>query len=333
MVELGSYRPAYDDTVSGPVPEIWVQISTHKRSLPSLLLSSKMATYSQQDFDTNHYDSARPSYPDQFYDTVVDFHKKTGNPTNLAIDVGCGTGFVAFKLTKYFDQVIGTDISKAMVDQCNLANSDKKVRFLVAPGEKSPAEVAEASVDLITAAECCHWMDHPAFFTECARILKPGATLAYWFYLDPVFVGQPRANEIYTDYAYGSSVEKFGEEYERFFGSYYEQPGHEFFRTAMASVSPPDSLFTDIVRHHYVPERVADGPGFTTLFIRRVVTLKVYRDYVTSWSGYHNWKKENGDKPETVDRFMSELAEAIGVDMDTPVEIIFPTVYTFARRR
>lgn len=291
-----------------------------------------MATYSEKDFDTVHYNSARPSYPEKFYHTLMEYHQAKSQQTDFAMDVGTGSGFVAFKLADYFDRVLGTDISESMVSQCNNdpRTNGCKIQFAVAPAEQSPSFVEPESVDMITGAECCHWMDHPRFFHECARVLKKGATLAYWFYLDPVFVGNARANEIYTDYAYGSSVEKYGEKSERFFGPYYEQPGHEFFRTAMATVTPPEELFTDVIRHHYHPEK--NDKTYTTLYIERNVTLSVYRDYVTSWSGYHNWKKDHGDE-DTVDRFMEELAEALDVDMATPVKIVFPTVYTFARKR
>lgn len=296
-----------------------------------------MATYSQTDFNTSHYNTARPSYPDLFYETLMEYHHAGPSETKLAVDVGCGSGFVTFKLANYFDKVIGTDISETMVKQCSsdprTVSGKGNIQFAVASGEKAPKFLAENSVDLITGAECCHWMDHPAFFQECARILKKGGTLAYWFYLDPVFVGNAKANEINIDYSYGSSVEKYGDEYERFFGPFYEQPGHNFLRSAMAEVSPPSEAFSDIIRHHYIPSEHEDGPSFTTLYIERNVPLSVYRDYVTSWSGYHTWKKAHGDKPDTVDRFMEELSAALGVDMNTPVKIVFPTVYTFARKR
>lgn len=297
-----------------------------------------MATYSEKDFNTSHYNTARPSYPDQFYQTLLKYHN-AGSDTHidLAVDVGCGSGFVAFKLVKYFQKVVGTDISEIMVRQCNcdtrtIANNGR-IEFAVAPGEQFPDFIEPNSVDLITGAECCHWMDHPAFFSECARVLKKGATLAYWFYLDPMFIGNTEANEIYMDYAYGSSVELYQDKYERFFGPFYEQPGHNFLRTAMAEVNPPEEQFTDIIRHHYIPSEQTNGPEYTTLYIERNVSLRIYRDYVTSWSGYHNWKKVHADKPDTVDQFMEELSEALGVDLDTPVKIVFPTVYTFARKR
>lgn len=294
-----------------------------------------MATYSENDFNTAHYNTARPSYPDLFYQTLVQYHKEGNNPKfQSALDVGCGSGFVTFKLTEFFETVTGTDISATMIGQCQAdLRASSKIQFAVAPGEKSPEFIGENSVDMITAAECCHWFDHDLFFRECHRILKPGGTLAFWFYLDPVFPGHEKANQLYTEYAYGLSVAKYGDAYERFFGDFYEQPGHEFFRTAMASVSVPEPLYEDIVRHHYVPKAGENGEEITSLYIERVVPLSVYKDYVTSWSGYHNWKKVHGDKPDTADRFIEELSEAMGVDVNTPVRIVFPTVYTFARKK
>lgn len=326
---------------SGPVSlSSWVQISPYKSKqyihiLPFDIKFNIMATYSDSDFNSAHYQSARPSYPAAFYKTLLDYHQKGPASTDLAVDVGCGSGFVTFKLVEFFNHVIGTDISTVMISQCKnderTKNLEGKISFVVAPGEKAPQEISPQSVDMVTGAECCHWMDHDKFFKECARILKPGATLAYWFYLDPIFVGQPEANRIYTDFTYGSSVEKHNDSYERFVGPFYEQPGHEYLRTAMAEVSPPSELFYDVVRHHYNP--LVHDENYTTLFIKRRITLNIYKDYVTSWSGYHNWKKVHGDKPDAAEEFIQNLAHAMAVDLETPVDIIFPTVYTFARRR
>ncbi|QBM90265.1 Methyltransferase domain-containing protein [Metschnikowia aff. pulcherrima] len=295
-----------------------------------------MSTYSEQAFDSSHYDSARPTYPDQFYRTLVDYHKQVeGNVTSLAMDVGTGPGFVAFQLTKYFDHVIGTDLSLTMIKTCNarretLLEKDR-LEFHTAPAEKAPDTVAPLSVDVITAAEACHWMDHPKFFAECARILKPSGTLAYWFYLEPVFVHSPEATEIHRKYNWDSSVETEGSDYEKYFGRFFEQPGHDLYGDAMSTVSPPDELYSHVTRHYYHPYQ--HDQNHSTLFIEKKLTLKTYRDLARSWSGYHNWKKAYPDKPDAADMLVAEVQEALRVDEDTPIDIIFPTVYTFARKR
>lgn len=295
-----------------------------------------MATYSEQAFDSSHYNSARPTYPDQFYEKLVAYHKENdGNVTDLAMDVGTGPGFVAFKLTRHFDHVIGTDLSPTMISECNSRREEwknkEKIEFHTAPAEKAPGFVAPLSVDVITSAEACHWMDHPRFFAECARILKRGGTLAYWFYLDPVFVNNPTATEIHRKYSWDSSVETEGSEYEKYFGRFFEQPGHDLYGDAMSKVSPPEELFSHVTRHYYHPYE--HGRDYTTLFIEKQLSLKTYRDLARSWSGYHNWKKAYPDKPDAADQLVAEVQEALGIAEDTPIDIIFPTVYTFARKR
>ncbi|GEQ66944.1 hypothetical protein JCM33374_g607 [Metschnikowia sp. JCM 33374] len=295
-----------------------------------------MSTYSEQAFDSSHYNSARPTYPDKFYKTLVDYHlEKKGNVTELAMDLGTGPGFVAFKLTKYFSHVIGTDLSSTMIEECNarLEGSPEKgnLEFHQSPAEKSPEFIAESSVDVITVAEACHWMDHPKFFAECARVLKRGGTLAYWFYLDPVFVNNIKATEIHRKYSWDSSIETEGSDYEKYFGRFFEQPGHDLYGDAMSKVSPPDELFGNVIRHYYHPYE--HDHNYTTLFIEKKLTLKTYRDLARSWSGYHNWKKQYPDRPDAADQLVAEVQQALGVDEDTTIEIIFPTVYTFAQKK
>lgn len=284
-----------------------------------------MATYSKKDFDTKTYDSARPSYPDEFYPTILDYHQ---GPRKLAVDIGCGSGFVTFKLTPHFDRVIGTDISETMIAQCK---SDPRAvngpEFFVAPGEDL-AQIESGSVDLLTGAECCHWLNHPRWFKECHRVLRQGGTLAYWFYLDPVFVSLPIANEIYQDYAYGLKIENG---VDRFMGNYYEQPGHEFFRTAMKTVEIPSDLFEDILVNHYDPRH--EKPTTTTLLIKKTINLAAWREYVKSWSAYHLWMADNGGERDVADEYINELKKRVGWDENTAIDIVFPTIYYFARKR
>lgn len=294
-----------------------------------------MATYSEKDFDAKHYHDARPLYPDSYYETLLLFHNvKEGNANEFAMDVGCGSGFVGLKLTDYFSHVLGTDLSETMI-QASRKNADAAskgtIEFLVAPAENAPEIVKANSVDMITAAEACHWMDMDKFFEESARILKPNGTLSYWFYLDPVFIGFPEATKLSLEFSYDSSVQKYGDSYERFLGPYFENPGHERYRSGLEGVSPPESKYYDVVRHYYHPEE--HDREHTSLYIEKTITLRTYKEYCTSWSGYHNWKADNPSKPDTVDQYISKLQEILNVDLNTPISMIFPTVYTLARKK
>ncbi|CAK9438482.1 uncharacterized protein LODBEIA_P27060 [Lodderomyces beijingensis] len=307
-----------------------------------------MSSYSEANFNSRHYDESRPNYPEPFYKALIEYQCKTGQ-SGLAVDIGCGSGFVAFKLMDLFDNVVGTDPSKTMIAQCRASprpnkNPSKTIEFIQGTAERHPGIIKPSSVDLVTGAECCHWVDHEQFFRESARVLKPDATLAYWFYKDPVFIGHPEANKIYENYTYNSSLEQSrgsDEAFERYMGPYYQQPGHDYLRSLLKEKSPPESLFYDIVRHEYVSER--DGApakngedpftSKTPLFISKTIDMNWFLNYVKSWSAYHTWMKKHGDKYDIAETFVEELKQKMGWCDDTKVDVIWDTVYTFARKK
>lgn len=277
-----------------------------------------MTTYADKSFNAAHYDNARPSYPSSFYRVLMDYHQRKNGDTNLAVDVGCGTGLVTFELAKYFDQVIGTDPSTTMIDQCNTKSIDN-IKFMVGSAEAFPDEIAANSVDMITGAECIHWVDHGNFFQESARILKPGGTLAYWFYKDPIMVGYPEANDLYDKYCYGDN----------YMGKYWQQPGRNFLRTFMKEVEIPP-IYDNIIRVEYLK---SDFLKPTPLSIKMTVRVDWWESYIKSWSAYHSWMKENGHKSDIAEDFLAELKQVLNWSNDTQIELIWETMYTFATKK
>jgi len=120
-------------------------------------------------------------------------HKAT-LPLQLVVDVGCGTGQAVKGLAPYATQIIGTDPSQGQIDQAKAAITLPNVQFKVSRAEVLEG-ITDHSVDLLTAAQCIHWFDFPAFFTEARRVLKPGGILAYWGYNYSLFEGD-NANEL-----------------------------------------------------------------------------------------------------------------------------------------
>lgn len=295
-----------------------------------------MSQYSDKEFNSERYDSARPTYPDEIYEELLKYHK---GPTKLAIDVGTGSGFVSYKLTPFFEKVIGTDVSQTMINACLKNNKyaeaieSGKLQFETGSSEKHPADIEDQSVDLITAAECCHWFNHNAYYKESARVLRSGGTLAAWFYRDPIFVGFPAADEIYWNYSYNSLVEKDddGENIERWMGAFYEQPGHEFLRTFLADVVVPEDKFEDDLTVEYNP--LVDDELKSPLFIKKRITVKIFEQYVKSWSAYLTWMNTYGHKYDVAERMTQEFKEKCGWDDDTEFEIVFRTWYKFLRRK
>ncbi|CUM64540.1 uncharacterized protein PRCAT00002146001 [Priceomyces carsonii] len=299
-----------------------------------------MSTYSDKNFNSKHYNEARPTYPDAFYKTLIAYHEESSNDgkKDLAVDVGCGSGFVTFKLLDYFSNVIGTDLSQTMVTQCKQDPRSQGpsacVKFYEAPAEAFPSEINEGSIDLITGAECIHWVNHAKFFKESSKMLKKGGTLAYWFYKDPIFVNYPKANELYDKYTYGSSRDASqGDGFEKYMGPYWEQPGRNFLRTLLKDVEVPKDLFEDVVRVEFDPHVDGNDSSKTSLYISKKVTLSGILSYVKSWSAYHAWMKDNGDKYNVAEAFVEELRSEMGWDDSFEFEIVFATAYTFARKK
>jgi SAM-dependent methyltransferase len=123
------------------------------------------------------YASARPEYPDALFDWIA-----TQAPARaLAWEAGCGSGQASRGLARHFARVFATDPAAAQIEQ---AHAPGNVTFAVEPGEH--CSLGDASVDAVCVAQALHWFDRPAFFRECARVLKPAGVLIAWGYQDIV---------------------------------------------------------------------------------------------------------------------------------------------------
>lgn len=134
---------------------------------------------------SDDYKRFRPIYPAALYQYLAE----TAPDTRVAWDVGCGNGQATEALAAYFQSVTGSDASAGQIAQTHTATN---IRYVVSPAETLSAD--DHSIDLITVAQAIHWFDHPAFFAEVDRTLKPRGILATWGYqllytdteLDPV---------------------------------------------------------------------------------------------------------------------------------------------------
>lgn len=167
----------------------------------------------QQDDDTanffhnpNQYDeayweqylAARPKYDTcGYYDQVFAYHDEHHGGYHTAHDVATGPGQVARVLAaRGFRHVVASDANAAHLDICRHRNggfasserSETKWDFLVSPGEGVADRVPPASADAVFVGEALALMDAEAAINGFARVLKPGGTLAVWFYGRPLFV-------------------------------------------------------------------------------------------------------------------------------------------------
>jgi SAM-dependent methyltransferase len=131
------------------------------------------------------YAKGRPSLHPQ----VVERIQQCLSPAGLvprAIDVACGTGLSSIALKPVAREIVGTDISEAMI---RLAPVDPQIRYVVAPAEDLP--FPDAHFDLLTVCGALHWLDATAFLREARRVLRVGGHMVIY---DNAFTGRMEEN-------------------------------------------------------------------------------------------------------------------------------------------
>jgi SAM-dependent methyltransferase len=119
------------------------------------------------------YAARRPRYPHELFRYLASLAPSG----RLAWDCAAGTGQASIPLADWFEWVVATDASAAMVAQ---ADAHPKVEYRVAPAERSG--LVDQSVDLVIVAQALHWLQLGAFYPEVERVLAPGGILAVWTY-------------------------------------------------------------------------------------------------------------------------------------------------------
>lgn len=132
------------------------------------------------------YADARPAYPQALFDWIA----AQAPGQSLAWDAGCGSGQASRGLAARFARVHASDPS---AEQIAHARAPDNVRFVVEPAER--CSLPDASADVACVAQAMHWFDVPAYFAECARVLRAGGLLVAWTY-DGLRVPDPVADAV-----------------------------------------------------------------------------------------------------------------------------------------
>ncbi|KAG0223696.1 S-adenosyl-L-methionine-dependent methyltransferase [Mortierella sp. GBAus27b] len=266
-----------------------------------------MATFSNETFNSARYQSFRPGYNANFFNMVYNYHAKNGGQFITAVDVGTGTGQVATVLAEKFEHVYGTDASATM-----LASAVQKpnITYRVGKGEEL-SWIPDSSVDVVTVAEALHWFDHPKFFAEVKRILKPNGTFATVSYALLQLSDYPRASKRIAD-LYGEPDQ---------LGTCWEY-GRLIVDNMLKCVYVP----LKNVERHYFPNH----PDGLPPLMGETVSIGHLRNNLKTWSGYKTYCERHPDGEDLIDKTIEDIKREDNLSEEQLVTIHWPTVLILA---
>lgn len=248
------------------------------------------------------YAEFRPVYPKQLYKELYEYCGD--RPTDLALDIATGSGQAALEIAKRFSQVIAQDANE---NQLGHAPKSPNVEYQQATAEETG--LPDSSVDLVTTSQALHWFDHPRFFKEVHRVLKPGGILAPWGYGLVSVQGNEKASQLIHDLRFGAD----------WLGPYWNAR-RDLVDNNYSTITPDEVLFEDVQRKGM--------PSYSDC------TIKHLMGYFTSWSAYATYRKQRADEPDILLQFRELLMNALGeTDDSKTITVVWPIFMILARRR
>ncbi|MGH7861662.1 MAG: class I SAM-dependent methyltransferase [Candidatus Dormibacteraceae bacterium] len=103
---------------------------------------------------------------------------RMGTPERI-LDVGCGTGYLLRLLAERSPNAVelaGVDPAPTMIKVAEASGRDQRLRFSAGLAEQLP--YPDHIFDLVVSTTSFdHWPDQGAGLAECARVMRPGASL------------------------------------------------------------------------------------------------------------------------------------------------------------
>lgn len=134
----------------------------------------------RRSFDSaaEHYQDARPEYPQALYDRLVDVAGV--GPGDHLLEIGCATGKATLALARRGLQITCVEIGPelAAAARRNLA-AFQDVEVVTGAFETWQPPTG-SRFDLVFAATAWHWIDPASRYRRAWELLRPGGHLAFW---------------------------------------------------------------------------------------------------------------------------------------------------------
>lgn len=199
----------------------------------------------------DRYDAARPDYPSELFDDVVSLAGL--EPGARLLEIGCATGKATRPFLERGFPVTCVELGAQLAERARMNLAGFPVTIDVAPFESWPGD--PASFDLVFAATAWHWIDPALRYEKAHRLLRRGASLAFWSAVHAFPAGfDPFFTEIQVVY------DELGESYE----GEWPPPPPEQIADASAEIEA-SGLFEDVRVRRYLWHRLYTADEYVAL--------------------------------------------------------------------
>ena len=122
------------------------------------------------------YEIARPSYPTQLFDDLVDLAEL--NPGDRLLEIGCATGKATRPLLERGFSVVCVEMGAQLAQRARRNLAGLAVEIQIAPFEAWDSQ--GGTFDLVYAATAWHWVDPAIRYRRAHQLLRHGGHLAFW---------------------------------------------------------------------------------------------------------------------------------------------------------
>jgi SAM-dependent methyltransferase len=128
------------------------------------------------DSTADQYDRARPSYPPELFEDLVDLARLQRRAQLL--EIGCATGKATRPLLDRGFSVVCVEPGRNLAKRARRSLAGLPVEIHAA--EFEDWECGPARFDLVYAATAWHWLDPAIRYRKAHRLLRPAGHLAFW---------------------------------------------------------------------------------------------------------------------------------------------------------
>ncbi len=122
------------------------------------------------------YEAARPSYPRELFDDLIELAGLT--PPAVLLEIGCATGKATRRLAERGFRIVCVELGPRLAAQARANLAGLPVEVHVAPFEQWEGEGER--YQLVFAANAWHWLDPAVGYGKAHRLLRSGGHLAFW---------------------------------------------------------------------------------------------------------------------------------------------------------